>query len=558
MRFLKTCALILILSQVKAQDVEQIIKAKPFSWTGAIGTTMTTYLMKGDQNRMNPFHYGFYGNVNIRIYETFELPFAFNYSQYGLDIDKPFYQMGISPKYKWVQVHLGHRNMFFNSYTLAGHTFWGAGVELTPGKFRLSAMRGNLRDPLLIDARTGQELLNPQFKRDGWGVKLGVGSFSNYVDLMLFKAQDIPESIDNWQDSIYQNSISGLTGRFAPAENLILGLTSRFTLFSKITLNIEAGGSLYTTDISSEKLIEERKLFTPRTSSIFKWAGKSSLNFPIGPIFFSAAYERILPDYFSMGAYNFVNDMENITISPAGSFWNGRLSLSGMFGTQRNNLLGNRSETTRRLITNANATIAPNPNYGLNLAYTNFSFNQQAQAIILDDSLLIKQVNQSITIMPYYNIIPDTSTQHSIQAAYIFQNAEDLNPITRDFGTLTTNMITTTYSYRLNNQLEISGGLSHTSLQTPLLNNKLMGLNLGVSKQLAKPAMNLNLNTQINSTRVNGIRDGSLISTALNANYQLEEKHNFRASFNWLRSASKAFTSYNEIIFNLGYTYQIR
>jgi hypothetical protein len=556
--FIQVLVFLLVQFVLYGQDLDIVRKAKPFSWTGAVGTSLTAYTMRGDQLRMNPFQYGVFAQVNIRLYETFEIPLALTYNQFGLDVQRPFYQLGISPRYKWAQVHLGHRNMFFNPYTLAGHTFWGLGVDLNPGRFRFSAMKGTLREPLLVDARTGQELLDPQFKREGWGFKLGVGSLRNYVDLMLFKAADAPESLPQWQDSTYQNSISGQTGRFAPAENLILGLTARFTLFSRVSWQIDAGGSLYTSDLSAEKLIQDNFLFTPRTSTTFKWAGKTSLNFPIGPVFMSAAYERILPDYFSMGAYQFVNDMENITISPSGSFWKGRLSISGMVGSQRNNLQGNRSETTRRWIANGNLLLAPSPDYGVNLAYTNFSFQQRPQAILLNDSLLIRQVNQSVSVMPYYHIVADSLRRHRLQAAVIWQEAEDLNPVTRDFGSLTTTMLTATYTHQFFGGWDLSGGFNHTRLISPLTGNQLTGGNLGLSRQLEKPAIQLQSNIQLNTTRVDGQSDGTLFNASVQGMWTLASKHQFRLSLNLLRSSSRRFTSYTEGIANVGYTFQIR
>ncbi|MBK9254550.1 MAG: hypothetical protein IPM42_03575 [Saprospiraceae bacterium] len=539
---------------LNAQDVEVIQSAKPVTWSGSLGTNLTTYITRGQENRMNPFHYGFFGSFNLNLYETLDIPVSFNYNQFGLGVEKPFYQLGMSPKYKWFQLHLGHRNMHFNQYSLAGHTFYGVGAELTPGKIRISAMKGRLRDQILVDARTGQQLTDPQFKRTGWGVKAGIGSFRNFVDLMIFKAWDDAQSIESWQDSLYQNVMSGQTGRFTPSENMIIGLTSKFSI-SNVILTLDAGGSFFTSDQTSDLLEKEYKIYSPRTSSNFRYAGKTSISFPLGPLYFTSSYERVLPDYFTMGAYNFVNDVENITVSPSGNFFNGKFSVSGMIGTQRNNLFGNRSETTKRLISNLNAIIMPESHYGINIAYTNFTFNQQVQAIILDDSLLIKQVNKSITIMPYYNIIKDSTQQHNFQFAYIQQNAEDLNPVTRDFGTLETFMFTAGYSYVKTKGVTLNTGINYTKLNSPFIQNTLSGFSLGVSKNIK--TIQFNLNSQFNSSSISGKRDGFLINTGLNGNFNLSERQSFRGNLNWLNSSSKSFNSYNEVIFQLGYNIRL-
>lgn len=551
------CTLVFV-NSLNAQDIESVIKAKPLTWTGSVGVNMTTYSVSGIDNRMNPLHYGVFGNFNLSIMEEFNIPVSFNYNQFGLDIEKPFYQLGISPKYKNLQVHLGHRNMFFNSYSLAGHTFFGAGIEFTPGKFRFAAMKGKLRDPLLLDVTQTQSFTNPQFGRSGWGVKLGFGSFQNHFDIMIFKAQDDVSTIENWQDVAYQNSISGQTGRFAPAENLILGITAKKSLFGKVSWGLEAGASLYTDDITRENVVDETPLFNPKTTSILKWAAKTNLNIPLGAVHLNAAYERIAPDYFSMGMYNFINDMENITLSPSISLFTGKVFLAGMAGIQRNNLEGTRSETTKRLINSINATVAPKPEFGLNVSYTNFSFDQQPQAILLSDTLLIKQVNTSLSIMSYINLTKDTLAQHSINGGFIMQNVEDLNPITREFGNLSTQMITANYSFTNRKGYQMGGGLNYTIIENSLFSNALKGVNVVLGRNFPQSGINIQLNSQINSTSVDGVSDGTLISAGANGSVTLLNKHNFRVNFNWLNSSSLKFESYSEFIFNVGYSFQIK
>jgi len=373
----------------------------------------------------------------------------------------------------------------------------------------------------------------------------------------LFRAEDDAGSIAAWQDSVYQNSISGVTGRFAPEENMILGLTARFTLFSRAILNIEGGGSFFTADQSSDEIAGNYGLFTPRTSSTFKYAAKTSLSFPIGPVSMNAAYERVQPDYFSHGTYNLVNDVENITVSPSGSFFKGRFSFSGMIGTSRNNLMNTRSETSKRLISSLNTMIAPKPHYGLNLSFSNFSFNQQAQAILLNDSVLIKQVNTSLTIMPYFNVVSDSGRQQNISAAYIRQQVDDLNPVTRDFGSLRTNMATANYSISLPKGFQLNVGLSHTVIEGALMRTALSGVQSGIGWSDAS-GLNMNLSSQISSSSIDKKSDGLVANTSLSAGTLLGKKHNLRANFNWLKTSSKQFKSYSELVLQLSYTYTIR
>lgn len=381
---------------------------------------------------------------------------------------------------------------------------------------------------------------------------------ANFFDLMLFKATDRIQTIPNWQDSVYQQTISGLTGKFVIQENLIARGSSRFSFFRRAIPNFETGGSLFTSDQSSNALAEIIPLFTPRLSTTFKWAGKASLGLSVGKLYLNTAYKRIQPEYFSLGTYNLVNDQENITISPSGSLFKIKFSFSGMFGTSRNNLSGNRSETTRRAVSNINALIAPRPHDGLIVGYSNFAFRQQAQAIVLNDSMLIRQVNKSLSIMPYYNILTDTSRQQTINLAFIQQQVDDLNPVTRDFGSMQTTMFSRNYTVNYNSGLQLTAGINHTAIQSASIENTLSGLSLGVGKNVPEKGISINLNTNLNSSYIDGNLDGLVVNTGLLANFKIKEKHQLRANVFWQKTSSKQFDSFSDVMIQFGYNYTIR
>ena len=131
-------------------------------------------------------------------------------------MQQPFNQFGISPHYRWAKLHLGYNDLFFSPYTLANHRFRGVGLELNPGKLRFGAAYGRFRKPIaqeVINAVPDEDayLLEepiPAFGRRAWSAKLGFGTERSFVDLILLRGEDRPESID---------TVSDLT--FKPAEN---------------------------------------------------------------------------------------------------------------------------------------------------------------------------------------------------------------------------------------------------------------------------------------------------------------------------------------------------
>lgn len=62
----------------------------------------------------------------------------------------------------------------YSAYTLSGRSFFGVGLELTPGKWYFSALKGKLQNPLAIrDTLVYGANLIPGYERNIEGAKLG-------------------------------------------------------------------------------------------------------------------------------------------------------------------------------------------------------------------------------------------------------------------------------------------------------------------------------------------------------------------------------------------------
>src|SRR5690554_1126998 len=169
---------------------------KALSISGGLGGNFSYYNMNGIPPRRSPYGYSVFGNINLRIYGR-KLPFSVAINQQGSRFSQPFRQIGVSPHYKWVKLHLGYRTMQFSEFTLNGATFLGAGTELTPGKFRFKAMLGRFRS---AREKSSDLYRLPQFERNGYALSAGYGQ-ETFIDFVFFKASDKPNSISN-PDSI--------------------------------------------------------------------------------------------------------------------------------------------------------------------------------------------------------------------------------------------------------------------------------------------------------------------------------------------------------------------
>ena len=530
-------------------DVERLPKAKKLDWSGSIGTTTSFYTASGIENRSSPFSASLYGNFNLKVFETWDLPFSFTYNKTGSSVTKPFYQFGISPQYKWAKLHLGHRNLSFNPYTLAGHTFFGAGVELNPGKFRFGAMYGRLQNAIAPDTNTGT-FAPPAFRRTGYAFRIGVGSAENFADLSLFHGKDDTGSVR----PLAASEEAMMQQAFRPAENLAVGLTVRRTIAKKIKLAVDLGISAYNRNVRDTDLVQDLGLFRYNASTQLNWAGKASLGY-VGKNFgISADYERVLPDYTTMGSYFFNNDFENYTLSPTGHTANGKLSFTASAGLQRNNLSDTRAQMTERFIGNANVAYNPAPNWGASLSYNNFVVNQTAGTVPLSDSIRIRQINQTFSFCPYYIIARDTFVSHSFTLCANLQNVNDRNVLTRQYGNMNTTVLSLSHTTSfLAAGNAISSGLNYNVIQLPAIRNTQAGASVGYAQPLLEKRLNLNSTVNYNLSFVDGAQDGAIFNLTLGGSYTAAERHTFSLTYNFINTASKQYQGYTEQLGSLNY-----
>ncbi|HEY4789268.1 MAG TPA: hypothetical protein VIH57_24630, partial [Bacteroidales bacterium] len=129
-------------AMLHAQNLEGIGKQKPVTLSGGITARAIFYGATGISDQRQPFSYLITGSPTISIYNSFTIPITFTFSEQERSVRQPFNQFGMSPYYKWITIHAGYRNINYSQFTLAGHTFLGGGVELTPGIFHFGFIYG--------------------------------------------------------------------------------------------------------------------------------------------------------------------------------------------------------------------------------------------------------------------------------------------------------------------------------------------------------------------------------------------------------------------------------
>lgn len=544
-----------LITIASAQQLDNISEQDPFSIHGNISVNVIGYNATGIEDRARPLALMLSANATISSY-GFNIPFSFRFSDKRVDYTQPFNQFGLSPSYKWLTTHFGYRNISFSDYTLAGHTFLGAGVEMHPGKFRFGAVYGRFRKTTVAYENAIDTTRN--LNRKGYAIKLGVGSEKTFVDLIVMKVNDDSTTAIRKPGEVYN-----------PAEsNLVTGLNTRISFSKEVWFEGEIAGSLYTTDVSAygfEGLEDDPWLsrldkITPvNLSTELLTAIRSSLNYKSKSFSTKLEYRRIDPGYRSMGAYFFNNDIENLVIAPAFSLFKRKLNLRGSIGLQRDNLRNTRKATSLRTISAINLSYNPVPVFGIDINYNNYSSNQRAGRLPLIDSLKFFQATTNLGIMPRLMIMNDKHS-HILMLMYNKMKLNDKNALTAQYTENDATIVNLNYNLGFNQSaLTLLLGFTYNKLQNSIFENSASGFTAGVSKSWLDGKLQSGISNSLIWSGQKGDADKNrTLNTTVNSSYQINKRHSLRLNVFFIRFMAKGTAqepTFNELKGDFGYVF---
>jgi hypothetical protein len=540
-------------------NVEQVAKAKLITVSG--GASANAIMYSGNAAR-EPFSYFLNGNININVAGLYSLPFSFSYTSQKLGYNKPILmnRLSIHPSYKWITTHIGDVSMSFSPYTLSGHLFTGFGVDLTPqGKFKISAMYGRLLKSSEFDSNNPSVV--PAYKRYGYGLKTTYAFEKVNLGLTFFKANDQINSL-----SILVPFELGV----APKDNVALSFDTSFKLFQKLQVITEIGNSSITEDsreTTAGKSSGVASFFlNPNATTTTYNAFKGQLVYPAGKGTLGLGYERIDPNYRTLGGYFFNNDLENITVNASQSLLQDKVSVALNLGMQKDNLDNKKQTQMKRLVSAVNLDYKANQKLNLNFNYSNFQsftnsrnqfdyINQTSDFAYLD-TLNFRQVNQNAAITINFLLKNDKRLKKSISGNFSMQDAINQQQGQTIQGGATA-LYNTALSYVVGypeNSLNIIGSLNTTLNRLETGKSLILGPTLGVNKLFMDKKLNTSFSSSYNTSYNNGDKQNDIINLRLNGSYIYLEKHNFNLGVVSLFNKS-AGTKNNDITANLTYSY---
>lgn len=540
-------------------NVQELGKAKLVNVSG--GASASSVFYSGNAVR-DPFSFFLNGNINLNIAGLYNLPFSFSYTNQKFGYGKPVLmnRLSIHPSYKWITGHIGDVSMTFSPYTLSGHQFSGVGVDLTPqGNFKVSAMYGRLLKS--SEYNVAYPDIVPTYKRLGYGFKTAYAFEKVNLGLTFFRAKDEASSLST--PIPFELGVS-------PKENASISIESSFKILKKLQVFAEYANSSITEDTRADgngKGSSLSSLFLNKNSTTSSYdAFKGQLTYPAGKGTLGLGYERIDPNYRTLGGYYFNNDLENVTVNATQNIWKDKVSLALNLGLQKDNLDKQKQSQMKRLVSSINADYRPNEKLNLSVNYSNFQsytnsrnqfdyINQTSDYEYLD-TLNFRQVNQNASLNINYLLKNDKHLKRALSANFSMQDA-----INQQEGRTIEGGASTYYnsgvSYMIGypeKDLNFTGSINNTYGNTGSGNSFIIGPTIGASKLFFDKKLTANASTSYNTSYNNGDKQNDILNFRLNGSYIYLQNHNFNMGVISLFSNS-ASQKNNDFTATLSYTY---
>lgn len=553
--------MLLAIHQGMAQDLSSIGKTNPVNYSGGISVNQIGYASNREGNQRDPYSYFIAGNLNLDLY-GWSVPLSFSFSNQSLSFQQPFNQYSLHPTYKWVTAHLGWASMEFSPYTLSGHLFRGAGIELSPeGKFSAKAMWGRLNAPVQPDSALQ---IPAVYRRVGYGLSMSYTDEGDQLTFSLFQAGDDSSSINT---TAYTEAY--------PEENLVLGLSGQKQLFNRLLLKGEIARSAITRNRSLNEVAHRGifRLFSPlmqaNESTNYYTAYNAAINYQGSFYTVGLGYERIDPEYRTHGAYYFNNDLENISINSNAALLSGKINLGFNIGLQKNNLNDEKLSSMNRTVASATIAYAASDRLNFNGSYSNFQTftNIRPQFDLINqltpydnlDTLNFTQITQNANLAVNFALQTDKERRQALSANLSYQDAADKQGGESSYagtqfynGNLGYNLSITPQS------LTVSAGVNYSRNQLDTLATITQGPTLSLAKGFFQKKLRTTLSYNWNESFRAGDKLSSIQSVRAGASYTIRKLHNLSLNLVGIQRSSSTAENTNEFkefTATLGYSF---
>lgn len=470
-------------------------------------------------------------NANLTfdfLHGLFVVPLTALIATDGVQFRQQINQVGLSPTYRSVTLHLGTFTPDFSRYTFADATLTGGGIDVRRPGFRAGVVAGRSQRAVRPDTTTLFPQGDPQFERHAAGARLGFGPIEgSYVDVDFFTAEDDRGSLD-----------TSLTNNFpvSAMRNRVLALKGRLLLAGhRISLDGEAASATTRDNTAGSTPAVTRQAVT----------AKLLYNMPAWSL--GGTVEYLAAGFRTLGNSGLSDDRIDYGVTGRAQL-GARLQLSGMGGWRRDNLSDAFTATTSQAIYNLAASWQPGAAFGLDVQAAN-NVNNSRPVV---DSLSIKNITGQYSFIPHL-LWRTGRAQHLLVVATTFLRSDNTTPGTTALADTRTRNVVATWSVSFPSSLAFTGVYTETLVEVDSLRTKVYAIQPGLAYALFARKLQLAVQAQFTTTeRPTGGRDSETYPI-VQLRYAVARGQNLQLRSS-VRHSETAFGSFDERVATLQYS----
>ena len=521
---------------------KQILKV-----SGSTGFSVELYRVSGIEARRPGSSAQAFGNVQ---FNSWGLQAGINvlYSTEDNQLRQSINQVGFHSQWKWGKIGLGSVSPVLGRFALNGVSMMGGSVELSPRFFVLNVAAGQTKRA--TKGSTESLFSNGSFAQRLYAGRIALGDPKGYIGLALTYAYDDTTSVALFRPAVKPVKNATLTPDFQlpiVPDKIVLQLQGTLSAFSSDisldTLSIaNTGLDARLTDVLNKVL----RRFTLHTSTRADFAANGELRVSYPTFGLRTGYERIQPNFQSLGVAAIQDDREIWYVQPTLRLFKRKLNLGFQLNRQSNNLLGQRTSTLTRTQMGANLQARLWKNVLVSAIWSQMQHGSEPEAGLPNsENLRQSQKTQVFTLMPMFTLRTG-NIGHTISTNLSLQQFSDASPSvlsgkrpSPDFNTRTMNAA---YGLSLPSGITLNIGGSLMRNRNQFAETAASGVNLGAGTQLLKRKLNLNLTASLNQNQTepaNGTAITSKQRTALlQGHYSLTQRDGFSLGVQLLSSSA--------------------
>jgi hypothetical protein len=333
-------------------------------------------------------------------------------------------------------------------------------------------------------------------------------------------------------------------------------------LKKKLVWDLDGAASAYTRDLNSQLLDIGTGIGTnflrvaipPRLSTSYAWTAHTAITYKCEKYTLGIDYNRIQPEYRSMGVDYLLNDQEKISLTENFNALKKKLLLNFGETYQHDDLNQRKAIMTHRTGFNSTIALNLNQNFGVSFSYNNFIMFQTKGLKELNDTTKLFQVQQNIVAAPHYTLIGKKLVQN-IFMALAYSRLDDLNSFTAKFSRNSTVNWNVGYSLSVT-KIGFSFAPSFNVLysQTPIMNLMNVGPSVSLSKSFYKGKISTSVMLGFTASKQNDNWTSKTLNNTININYRITAHHALKLS-NSIMKTFFAYSESHEYKGSLAYTY---